>query len=1204
MRKILIPIGALLLSGLSYGQISSTENYIQSRTYLEPVTTSSTTAKQIQTVQYFDGLGRPKQIVNVKASPQGKDVVKPILYDGFGRQVSDYLPVPQQSTNNGGIYTQTSGNFPIGDPTGVYMNEKPFSEKIMENSPLDRILQQKQVGQAWNDKPVQFGYNANTTMDAVKKYVTVTSWENGATKSTITQSTVYGDAQLYKNTVTDEDGNQTIEFKNAQGKVLLVRKMLSATEKADTYYVYNEYNQLAFVIPPKASLADDPNTILSDLCYQYKYDGRNRLVEKKLPGKGWEYMVYDKQDRLVLTRDAVLEAQGKWLFTKYDQFSRPIYTGILDSPPGRAQQVVAVEGLGSNNEVRTTASFNNTGMDVYYTTNSAYPQYNYVLLSVNYYDSYPSYSFNPAFPPTILGETTLTDTPTTEGLSTKSLPVMNLIKNIEDNNWTKNYTYYDKKGRAIGSYSINHLGGRTKVDSKLDFSGVIQQTITTHKRLDTDTDRMITENFTYDPQNRLMIHTHQVDSNPVEYLTQNSYNELSLISGKKVGGISPSVPLQDISYSYNIRGWMTKINDPANLNGKLFGYEIKYNNPENAAPKFNGNIAEVDWITGAVVNDPKRRYSYEYDKLNRLTNAFYKEPSTGISGNFDEYLTYDLNGNISNLKRTAIPVSGLTGTLVDNLDYQYTGNRLDKIIENSTNDTGYEGGNNLIDYDANGNMINMKDKGIQTISYNYLNLPSTYGISENNLGAISNVTLNHLYRADGIKLRKTYINVGPRGYSTTTNMTDYLDGFQYSSSETTQCTWCRTSVAFEEQAYQQKDIVLPGDGKKPPLIPSSTWILSFVPTAEGFYSFTENRYIYQYRDQLGNARISYAKNTDGILEITDRNDYYPFGLNHIGGPKGLLGGYQNYKYNGKELQETGMYAMDFRHYMPDIARFIAHDGLSEIMPSWTPYRFAFNNPTYFSDPTGLFEEENNMLAYPDRPGTEKGQVWTDLDGTFTWDGDMWRDSNGAGISYKETQIEGVTVSGSSKSSSNNVSWLWYTGYNLAKDSHIRLNYYYPNNRLIYNNYTSSAEYAFYRYHLQQSTRAQLSTQGRAMSQILKTKEAQLATAKYYASEGIKPSGRIRGGAGTAKILRGAGTAVVVVSAGMSIYNVATADNKAQALSGEIGGWTGAWAGAEYGAMIGSFAGPWGTVIGGIVGGAVGYYYGSETGTELYNTLSE
>ncbi|MFZ4928936.1 hypothetical protein [Chryseobacterium sp. Mn2064] len=40
---------------------------------------------------------------------------------------------------------------------------------------------------------------------------------------------------------------------------------------------------------------------------------------------------------------------------------------------------------------------------------------------------------------------------------------------------------------------------------------------------------------------------------------------------------------------------MTKINDPSNLNGKLFWYEIRYNNPVNtqSTGKYNGNIAEV-----------------------------------------------------------------------------------------------------------------------------------------------------------------------------------------------------------------------------------------------------------------------------------------------------------------------------------------------------------------------------------------------------------------------------------------------------------------------------------------------------------------------------------------------------------------------------------------------------------------------------------
>ncbi|WP_333596752.1 RHS repeat-associated core domain-containing protein [Chryseobacterium flavum] len=118
------------------------------------------------------------------------------------------------------------------------------------------------------------------------------------------------------------------------------------------------------------------------------------------------------------------------------------------------------------------------------------------------------------------------------------------------------------------------------------------------------------------------------------------------------------------------------------------------------------------------------------------------------------------------------------------------------------------------------------------------------------------------------------------------------------------------------------------------------------------YSFTENRYIYQYKDHLGNAKVNYAKNNAGVLEITDSNNYYTFGLNHIGGGKGLLGGYRNYKYNGKELQETGMYDYGARFYMPDIGRWSVVDPLAEKMTRYSPYNYAFNNPLRFIDPDG------------------------------------------------------------------------------------------------------------------------------------------------------------------------------------------------------------------------------------------------------------
>jgi len=178
---------------------------------------------------------------------------------------------------------------------------------------------------------------------------------------------------------------------------------------------------------------------INNLCYQYKYDGRNRLTEKKLPGKGWEYMVYDKQDRLVMTQDSNIGVAKQWFFTKYDQFGRIAYTGIYTSTQnygsaGRAWEQSNVDSKESNNVTRTTAvGFASEGMDVYYdnTASSSYPGTITKLMSINYYDTYPAYSFNPAFPSNILGEITMTDAPTAEGLNTKSLPVMSLVKNIE-----------------------------------------------------------------------------------------------------------------------------------------------------------------------------------------------------------------------------------------------------------------------------------------------------------------------------------------------------------------------------------------------------------------------------------------------------------------------------------------------------------------------------------------------------------------------------------------------------------------------------------------------------------------------------------------------------------------------------------------------------------------------------------------------------
>ncbi|WP_409515166.1 RHS repeat-associated core domain-containing protein [Chryseobacterium sp.] len=90
----------------------------------------------------------------------------------------------------------------------------------------------------------------------------------------------------------------------------------------------------------------------------------------------------------------------------------------------------------------------------------------------------------------------------------------------------------------------------------------------------------------------------------------------------------------------------------------------------------------------------------------------------------------------------------------------------------------------------------------------------------------------------------------------------------------------------------------------------------------------------------------------------EESNYYPFGLKHQGYNDGSLlndfGTNYNYKYNGKELQETGMYDYGARFYMPDIGRWGVVDPLAEKMTRQSPYNYAFNNPMSFIDPDGRY----------------------------------------------------------------------------------------------------------------------------------------------------------------------------------------------------------------------------------------------------------
>ncbi len=123
---------------------------------------------------------------------------------------------------------------------------------------------------------------------------------------------------------------------------------------------------------------------------------------------------------------------------------------------------------------------------------------------------------------------------------------------------------------------------------------------------------------------------------------------------------------------------------------------------------------------------------------------------------------------------------------------------------------------------------------------------------------------------------------------------------------------------------------------------------------------------YHHRDHLGNVRVAFAdRNGDNLIElvgvgeeITQEADYYPFGLRQQGA--GLFAPGREpenrYLYNGIEhVKEVGLDLAAFRSYDAAIGRWVQVDPLAESFPNINSYRFGFNNPISWDDPSGLLE---------------------------------------------------------------------------------------------------------------------------------------------------------------------------------------------------------------------------------------------------------
>src|SRR5690606_28283589 len=218
-------------------------------------------------------------------------------------------------------------------------------------------------------------------------------------------------------------------------------------------------------------------TAFDQYIYAYRYDERRRPIEKKMPGKGWEYIVYNANDQPVLTQDSIQRVKNEWSYTKYDAFGRVTETGI------HSQTYVDRQAAQSALDTYWTANavYWEQRTDSIY-TNQTFPNTDLQPLVVNYYDDY---GFE--------GSYQLLHKDIAKSNKTRTLPTGTLVYTDDGTDSLLMVSYYDDKGRVIQTASQNHLGGTDYVTNTYSFVGELLTSKREHKAYG-DSTLIITKN--------------------------------------------------------------------------------------------------------------------------------------------------------------------------------------------------------------------------------------------------------------------------------------------------------------------------------------------------------------------------------------------------------------------------------------------------------------------------------------------------------------------------------------------------------------------------------------------------------------------------------------------------------------------------------------------------------------------------------------
>lgn len=590
-------------------------------------------------VYYFNDLGMLRQEVFVAASDNGKSIIKPHSYDYALREPKDYLPFEINSSSSDYQISALSSvhSFWRSSYHFYHTTFEPFSDGLPTS-----------VCRPGYTKPQQFSYSTNEE----KEVRLIFADANG----NLRLNSYYEPGSLSKKHIMNEDSLSLVVFSDIQGKVILERR-----ENADTYYVYNDKSELAYVMQPSAipGLSANANYAYSSIfcklhCYSYKYDKRGRQISKRQPQCGETQFVYDNSDRIIATQHANDKENGIWRTKDYDINGRLVREGVLWSSLSR-------EELQANTSLISQARAS----------------------IVYYYDSYPEEA-TPFVPRSGLANQAVISNNTQELLTHKKVYPIKDDSSLSDG--VENYSYYyDYLGRCVQVIEQDPFLGRWLFTQKYDFKGncvLSEECCAGHIK---------TVASNYDNRDRIKNIITRLDGQEMEDLVFN-YDVLNrttyvqeLISGVRH------------FYEYNLQDRLSKhsalIYSTPCFEEECF-YETGLNNTI-AKDRYSGDISALRIWTPSKCDS----LAFSYDTSGRLQHGGIFKRGNFTAQCSEMNIRYDLNGNICSLSRYE------GGSLKYRINNSYKGNR-------STRNQ----------YDQNGNIL--YDQTSDThFEWNHLNLP-------------------------------------------------------------------------------------------------------------------------------------------------------------------------------------------------------------------------------------------------------------------------------------------------------------------------------------------------------------------------------------------------------------------------------------------------------------------------------------------------